>query len=215
MEKELAYNAKVIRYEYETHVSCYDNAITRNKKKSENSNFRKNYRNDDRTEKEIEHCINQSLKRTKNAIYHIARSNKWEWFITLTFNRQIVDSANYDGVVKLLMNFLNNEKSRKCNDMIYLIVPELHADGEHYHFHGLLARADGMKFVDSGHVSSDGETVYNLADWQYGFTTATKVKDDKRVSGYITKYITKMECQLLKNKKRYYASRNVNRVMNS
>lgn len=48
----------------------------------------------------------------------------------------------------------------------------------------------------------------NITDWSYGFTTATKVLDTGRVSSYITKYITKSVDEHLKEKRRYYYSRN-------
>lgn len=48
--------------------------------------------------------------------------------------------------------------------------------------------------------------IYHLTDYKDGFTTATKVKDNKRVSSYITKYLTK-EIVVPKGKKRYWAAR--------
>lgn len=207
------YNAKIISYDGEMHVTHYFKAITRGHEKDKKSNFRKSYFNVDRTDKEMEHCLNQALKRTKNAIYYIARSNEWDYFITLTFNREIVDSSDYDVVVKKVMTFLNNLKTRKCPDLKYLIVPEFHADGLHYHLHGLLSNTGNMQFVDSGHRTNDGMIIYNILDWSYGFTTATKIDDTGRVSSYITKYITKQTCSILKNKKRYYASRNCERAL--
>ena len=52
------------------------------------------------------------------------------------------------------------------------------------------------------------QIIYNITDWSYGFTTATKVLDTGRVSSYITKYITKSVDEHLKEKRRYYYSRN-------
>ena len=48
--------------------------------------------------------------------------------------------------------------------------------------------------------------VYNLNDFKWGFTTATPIKDRKRVSSYIAKYLTK-EIVVPKGRKRYWASR--------
>lgn len=45
-----------------------------------------------------------SLNRTKNMVYYLARSNIWDWFVTLTFNPEFVDSFNYDDVTKHLHN---------------------------------------------------------------------------------------------------------------
>lgn len=151
-----------------------------------------------------------SMNRSKQNIYELARANKWEYFITLTFDRNKIDSSDYDSLVKQVGKWFNNVKSRKAPNLKYMIVPELHKDGIHYHFHGLLANCDGLSIVDSG-VVQDGKTVYNLTDFKYGFTTATKVQDTNKVSSYICKYITKELETVLKGKRRYIASRNCDR----
>lgn len=220
----MEYNCRVYDYPTGQHVTIYKRTITRNEDTREedtedleveadmNENFTKAFINEDRTEEQEEHCKKVSLSSTKNRIYNISRSNVWEWFITLTFDREKTDSSDYDLVVRRLKIFLNNLQQRKCPDLKYLIVPEFHADKEHYHFHGLLAGCDGLKFRYSGHDTKDGLPIYNILNWSWGFTTATRVYDTQRVSSYITKYITKESGIYLKEKHRYYASRNVSRA---
>lgn len=203
------YNTKITQYADSVQVAHYNKHIVRGRKKDESAIHQKNETNPDRTEEQEKRCIMKSLKRSKNRIYHLARGNEWEWFITFTFDRCRTDASEYDLVVKRLTEFLNNTRKRKAPNLIYLVVPELHADGKNYHFHGLLANTGTMHFRDSGKTDSDGKTIYNVLDWYWGFSTATKVEDSGRVSGYITKYITEDICQFLKNKKRYYASRNI------
>lgn len=41
-----------------------------------------------RTQEDIEHSQRVSMNRTIQKIYEIARSNRWEYFITLTFDPQ-------------------------------------------------------------------------------------------------------------------------------
>lgn len=219
METETTYNCRLLEYPTNSHVTFYKKSITRNKKKeiesdneTHNEKFTKSFQNEKRTQEQEEHCKKVSLSATKNRIYNIARSNMWEWFITLTFDRNKTDSADYDMIVYRLHVFMNNLQKRKCPDMKYLIVPELHEDKEHYHFHGLLSGVDALRFCFSGHFDKGGKPIYNILDWTYGFTTATQVQDTQRVSSYITKYITKDTEQRLKNKKRYLCSRNINRT---
>ena len=50
-------------------------------------------------------CIKRSCRRTKNKIYDIARCNKWDYFFTLTFNPDKVNSFNYEEVAKKLSNW--------------------------------------------------------------------------------------------------------------
>lgn len=148
--------------------------------------------------------------RAKNKVYELARANSWDWFLTFTFDRQKVDSSNYDETLKKIRKWLNNQQQRLAPDLKYIIIPELHADKVHYHFHGLLADCGGMKFVDSGHKKK-GETIYNLESFKFGFTTATRVKDTGRVAGYIVKYMTKELNDSLNGHHRYLASRNLNK----
>lgn len=218
----MEYNARVFDYPTGQHVSIYRKTITRKEKDNvnaddshsagKNENFTKTYRNENRTEEQEEHSKKVSLSATKNRIYNIARSNEWEWFITLTFDREKTDSSDYYMVTRRLQIFLNNLQKRKCPNLKYLIVPEFHADGQNYHFHGLLSECGGLSFSYSGHDTKDGDPIFNILNWKHGFTTATRVTDTKRVSSYITKYITKESQIFLKEKNRYYASRNVNRV---
>lgn len=151
-----------------------------------------------------------SLNRSKNNLFYIANSNKWELFITITFDRNITDSSDYNVVSKKITTFLNNLRKRGSPDLKYLIVPELHKDGKHYHFHGLLSGADSLILKDSGHVDTFGEKIYNIVNWKIGFTTCQKIKDQDRVRNYIGKYITKDLMNRLKYKKRYFVSKNVN-----
>ena len=48
-----------------------------------------------------------------------------------------------------------------------------------------------------------------MVKYQYGFTTATAVKDINRVSKYIGKYITKNICDLTPGRQRYFVSNNL------
>lgn len=142
-----------------------------------------------------ERSISSSMARTKGAVYHLARSNEWDWFITLTFNPKCVDSFDYAACVKKLSKWLNNARL-SCPDMGYLVVPEKHPTSGRYHFHGLFKNCQGLGFVDSGHVDNHGNRVYNVGSYKLGFTTATVVSDQARVTRYIAKYITKDVCEV-------------------
>lgn len=165
-----------------------------------------------RTEQDIEHSRNVSMNRTVQKIYEIARSNRWEYFITLTFDPQKHNSKNYDYITQIMHDWLKDLKKNYAPDLIYLIVPELHLDGQKYHFHGLFANCGDIPFIDSGHYIN-GELIYNIGAYKFGWSDATKVKDTFRVSSYITKYITKDLCSVTMGKKRYWCSKNCNRPL--
>ena len=153
----------------------------------------------------------RSYRRTKNSIYDYSKQAMWKYFITLTFDGAKVDRYDFSECMKKARKWFNNQRNRKAPDLKYLVVPEQHKDGA-WHIHGLLADTGDMTFTDSGHKTKGGETVYNLTGWRYGFSTATKVKDTYKCSGYICKYITKDLCEVTKGKHRYFVSNNINEV---
>ena len=148
-----------------------------------------------------------NIERTKNKIYDIARSNNWEWFFTLTLNKDKVDRYNYSDVTLKLSKWLNNMR-RTCPNMKYLVVPEQHKDGA-WHFHGLFSNVENMVFVDSGKRDKKGRVIYNVGKYNLGFTEATKIDSVARAMSYIGKYTTKELCAVTKGNKRYWCSRNV------
>jgi hypothetical protein len=153
----------------------------------------------------------RSSRRSKNMIYDIARSNVWEWFVTLTFNPEKVNSFDYDACTKKLSKWLNNTRTKCGDNFRYIVIPELHQSGR-YHFHGLMSGCDGLKFEISGHKSGEDD-IYNIGGYKLGFTTATRVKDTARVSMYIAKYVTKELTACTKGKRRYWASKNCDKPL--
>lgn len=145
------------------------------------------------------HYIEKSLKRTKQVVYDIARNNDWDWFITLTFNPQKVNSFDYIETAEAVKHYTRH---LHYNGNQWLLVPELHESGR-IHFHGLIK--GNLAVVDSG---ING--IYNITDYELGFTTASKIQSHCRVASYIAKYLTK-ELSVPKGKKRYWASRGLAR----
>ena len=206
------YNMKVFRYNGTYQVRIYDSPVFRKDEFFwEESDLDPEELAGMSEEERKEHSINVSVNRTKNMIYAIARANVWVLFITLTFDRNKVDSSNYSKVSVLTRRWLNHLRERYCPDMMYLFVPELHADGEHWHVHGLLAGVEGLPLVDSG-IVKNGKKIYNIPGWKYGFSTASYIESQERVSSYICKYITKELCTLTQRRRRYWASQNCLRM---
>lgn len=161
-------------------------------------------------EQNHERSVKNSMARTVSKIYDMARSNVWDWFITLTYDPKYLDSHDYNLCVKHLSKWLNNMR-RYAPDLKYLVIPEQHKSGA-FHFHGLLADCGNLVFIDSGHKTKDGEPIYNLGNYRAGFTTATRVTSNERITKYVTKYITKDLCAVAFGRKRYWASRNLNQA---
>lgn len=146
--------------------------------------------------------------RAKSKVFDIALANyDFKYFVTWTLDSVKIDRYDYNGAVRKLGQWLDNRVRRNC--LKYLIVPELHKDGA-VHFHGLVndvikirssgtyIRPDGGKPVKLStlrrqHIDvSDCSEVFNLTDWENGFTTAIPLYGERvHTAAYISKYITK------------------------
>lgn len=211
-----SYNVQVYDYEDFVQYRIYKRPVV-------DGFERENKKSDEQTEKQAEHSRKSSLNRTKQSIYEFAYNNTWDLFITLTFSPEKTDRKNYDEITRKTSQWLNNIRKRKCNDLKYLIVPEMHEDGA-FHIHGLLANCDGLELVDSGRVAVGKKAcirtkknehfpwIYNIDNWKWGYSTATRVVDNAKCCSYICKYITKEMCVALKGKRRFLQSRNCKRV---
>lgn len=142
----------------------------------------------------VERGEKQNMSRAIQKVYDLARSNNFDWFVTTTFNPALVNRYDYDSCADTMVKFT---RILRDDGNGYLFVPEQHQDGA-FHMHGLISGD-----LDLTHWKGD---VYNLNDFKWGFTTATPIKDRKRVSSYIAKYLTK-EIVVPKGRKRYWASR--------
>jgi len=134
----------------------------------------------------------RSARRAKQRAYDLIMSNPdMQMFVTLTLAPDKVDRANWDEVIRLLSVWLDNRVRR--NGLKYVLVPEYHKDGAAIHFHGFMNEA-ALRLVPSGHYNR-GKTVYNIADFPYGFTTAVRrgseYVDSVRTAKYCYKYMVK------------------------
>lgn len=223
------YNLKRVDYGEFVQYRIYDRPICKNEEQKENKEQKqkvdKNYKIDKKDCKDTGQANNNrseqvSVNRSIQTIYKYAQANSWEYFVTLTFARNAgVDVYNYSDCVKKLTKWLNNQR-RKCPDLKYLFVPEMHKDGA-FHFHGLIANCDGLTFSDSGRVAIGNKaykrtkenqhfpTIYNMDNWKYGWSTATAVVSSCKSASYICKYITKDLVQGIGKRRRFYPSNNL------
>ena len=127
--------------------------------------------------------------RAKRELFRTAACNPdLSIFVTFTQSPELVnDRYDYKEAVRRLGMWLDNRVRR--HGLKYIMVPELHQDGA-IHWHGLLSE-NGLDLVDSGHRDRKGEIIYNVKNWHWGFTTATRVKDHGACCRYVSKYISK------------------------
>lgn len=146
-----------------------------------------------------------SLQRSKSMITDYTLANDFDLFCTFTYDPKKVDSFNVDEGKKVMSKWFNNERSRTSPDLVYLAVPELHKSGR-IHFHALMKNYKGN--LEQTNKQIKGREVFNLGKWNYGYSTAVKIDNIRKVSSYMQKYITK-DMLKIGNKKRYFASRNL------
>ena len=174
-------------------------------------------------EMERQHKKYQNMRRTKNIVNDYALSNDFDYFITLTFGEE---RDNDKRCFDRLTNWLKYMR-KKYGKFRYIIIPERHKTGE-IHFHGLIGDFKGnmiespvtykkkLKKKKGEKQKFEEITVYNIEDWRYGFTTATKVSDKYKVANYITKYITKNMHETVEfNKKKYWSSHGLQKPVES
>lgn len=149
-----------------------------------------------------------SMKRAKNSIFDYTFNNRFDYFFTGTIDPKKYNSKDPKKLLKPLQNWLKDRVKR--DGFQYIFVAEYHKKGG-IHFHGLI-KADKLRLVDSGTKSyrgfkkpmkdhtairkgfnpADGQVIYNLPAWKFGFTTCIKTYGEPlNVAYYITKYITK------------------------
>jgi hypothetical protein len=146
--------------------------------------------------------LEDSLRRSATKVCDIVLCNRFDIFATFTFAK---DRENIELCKKRMSKWLNHQKGRTSPDMVYLIIPEFHADKKCIHFHALMKGYDGS-YVDSGHKQR-GRTVYNITSYQHGFAQFTHVQDLVKTASYVRKYITK-DMPQLNDKRRYWCSKN-------
>lgn len=141
-----------------------------------------------------EHAVrNDNIKRAIDKAFEIGLANEFTYFITLTLDKAKIDRYDKDVIYPKLRNWLKNCVQR--NNMDYLLFAEYHKlkEGETkqaIHFHALV-NAQNLKLTDSGKTTDNGQTIYNLAGWKYGFSTVIELDGRTAIVRYVTKYITK------------------------
>lgn len=171
---------------------------------------------ENRKRKEAERSKKISFYKTRKEISNLARVNVWQWSVTFTFEMDGAESSDYETVVRKVIDFLCNQRKSRCPDMKYLIIPELSIDGRYYHFHGLFSGIDGFYFSYSGRPGKSGRPVFRILNWNYGPSSATQIdvtqNDIRNFLDHVACYIVKDNYLILKHKKCYLCSRNIERM---
>lgn len=131
----------------------------------------------------------RSMRRARAKLRRLALSNEFEWFVTLTLDKEKIDRYDPKSIMQKVNRWLDNMVRR--HGLRYVLVPEMHKDGA-YHFHGFFA--GDVVAVASGHYDVQGHEFFNLPQWEYGFTTALRLYGTySQAVAYVCKYIGKQD----------------------
>lgn len=147
-----------------------------------------------------------SLIRAKSKIFDLAFCNAWEFFFTGTLNSNSVgDRTDLPRLHKKLTQFIKDFNRLHNCKVKFLIVPETHADGVSWHFHGFLMGFDDFSKYSRKFDLTNYPTMkikeellrgFDVFSWlqyerSFGFNTVEPIKNHECVAKYVTKYITK------------------------
>jgi len=188
--------------------------------------------------KDILTSYGASLRRTIICMNMLLAMNDFDWFWTLTFDKDKIDRTDDEQVFNCYKKYINN-LSHKYPNFGYMSFPERHEDGC-FHFHLLVngITPKQMGLVNSGKVcchwadkkyngirskeyyektkhlhnlvDTDGEPIYNVTTFAYGYTTVSRIVSRERCNTYVKKYVEKALGSTEVFKKRFYYSKNLN-----
>lgn len=152
-----------------------------------------------------------SLRRTRATVQDIVLCNRFELFCTFTFNPQRINRYSFAACSSCMRKWLAHQQERSRSfgvHLQYLVIPEQHKDGA-WHFHALIGGYKGQ-LKDSGLKTVTLRPIYNITSFRSGFTSAVPIDDQRGVSSYITKYISKDFVKSFNNR-RFFCSRGLKR----
>lgn len=169
--------------------------------------------------------LEESISRTKRKVTELALCNPWEYFVTLTLDKEKYNRYDLPTFKKHISKFLNNLRSRYKWDIKYLLIPEQHKDGA-WHMHGLFMGIPASELspfslndilpVKVLKMLGEGRKIMNWPCYaqKFGYVTCEPIRNSEAIAKYITKYITKdlVSSQVGLNKKLYLCSHKLNRA---
>lgn len=155
--------------------------------------------------------FNSSISRTRSKIFDYCICNNFEYFVTLTINKEKYDRLDLSVFYKDFSQFIRNYRRKFNIDIEYLFVPEQHRNGA-WHLHGLIKGIPLEHFI----INNNGYLDWLAYKEKFGFISLDKIKDNYACSVYMTKYITKdfyLNNKLNRGNKLYYCSRGLKKPL--
>ena len=179
-----------------------------------------------------EEKLSNNISRAKSKILEYALCNDFEYFVTLTLNKNKIDRSNIDNFIKKLSRYIRYIRESTGEKIEYVLIPEKHKDGKNWHIHGLMKGLKDLRKYDISEnipkkmkdkIIKYRENDLHLYEWEgyskrFGFNCIEPIRNKEACSRYITKYISKNLDNDMgiteKNKKKYYVSRGLKTAKN-
>lgn len=141
---------------------------------------------DDFSPSENTEKLEQSFSRARARVMELGLCNDWDYFVTLTLDREKYDRYALPVWQRDLSQWIRNQRRLHGGPLRYLLIPEQHEDGA-WHMHGLVTGID----VESLELNN-----YGYLDWpayrrKFGFISLSKIKNRVACGRYISKYVSK------------------------
>lgn len=161
--------------------------------------------------------LDNAFSRARSMVYQYGMCNPWDYFATLTLDKEKYNRFDLFKYKKDLGQFIRDLRKKypdNENRISFLFVPENHKDGA-WHIHGLingLPNCEVKRFEGKCYPKYLTENeFYNWESYQrkFGFVSLAKIRNHEATINYTTKYINKDIKALrdLKGEHLYMASR--------
>lgn len=145
--------------------------------------------------------IDASLSRAKRVVFELALCNNWKYFCTFTIAKENFDRTNLEVWHKKFTQWLRDQRKKYSLKFEFLLVPELHDDGEAWHMHGLFSDISPLLVSFADLRRAGNKIPHKLAfggflNWpayqvKFGFCSFGVIRNKVATAYYVTKYITK------------------------
>lgn len=142
--------------------------------------------------------LDNNISRARSALLELALCNEWEYFVSLTASKALVERYSLAEVYAALLNVVRRER-RAGRKIDYVFIPEQHLDGA-WHLHGFLSGAAMREFQKDEYLPKyvldklcAGVSMYDWSAYSasVGWTVCEPIRNPEAAARYVTKYITK------------------------
>lgn len=148
--------------------------------------------------------------RAKRQVIEYTMNNVFNWFVTITFDKNKIDRFNVQLLENKVLQWLNNTRINYGNKAQYILVPEYHKNGA-IHYHALInLENDKLRFLYNHDQWKKPVYKDRLLFNKFGRNQWISIETyNEPVGLYLSKYITKLPDKM--NNRYYFVSKGLNK----